>query len=75
MLRLSLAITPDQPSLHWQLARLLAKSGDRDAAFAELRLARDAGMIRPDSLRDDPEWSALRDDPRWPAASAPLPRH
>jgi len=75
MLRLSLAITPEQPSLHWQLAKLLAKSGDKDAAFAELGLARDAGMIRPDSLRDDPEWSALRDDPRWPAASAPLPAH
>ena len=71
MLRLSLAIAPAWASLHWDLAKLMAQSGDEDGAFAELRLARDAGAIRPESLRSDPEWSRLRDDPRWPAMIAP----
>ena len=70
MLRLSLAIDPEQPSLHWWLAELLTQAGDKDSAFSELRSARDAGAINADSLRDDEAWSALRDDPRWPGATA-----
>lgn len=73
MLRLSLEIDPAQPGVHWQLARLFARAGNPDAAFAELGAARAGGAFDAESLRDDPAWAALRGDPRWPAASAPPP--
>jgi predicted esterase len=71
MLRLSLAINPVQPWLHWRLAKLHAAGGEPDAAFAELQAAREGGAFDAASLRDDPAWAALRDDPRWSEASAP----
>jgi hypothetical protein len=70
MLRLSLAINPAQPWLHWRLAKLHAGDGDRNAAFAELQAARAGGAFDAKSLREDPAWTALRDDARWSEASA-----
>ena len=71
MLELSIAIDPTQPRMHWRLAQLHAETGNRDAAFAELKTARALGDVDLDDLQRNPAWESLRSDPRWDAAIAP----
>lgn len=71
LLRIALAIDPDQGAVHWQLARVLARMNRKDAAFAEMENARGLGYWQADDLRTNEAWGSLRDDPRWPSLSAP----
>jgi predicted esterase len=73
MLKIASAIFPDRPRNHWLLARVQARAGDIDDAFAQLEASRALGYLDAGDLRDNPDWAPLRNDPRWQAASAPLP--
>ncbi len=72
LLQIALAIDPDLPAVRWRLARALARLGESDKAFEELRAARRSGYVDIEDMQSNRVWAALRRDPRWQAAIAPL---
>ena len=61
-LRDYLVRAPEDARMHYNLACLEARAGDREAALAELRLALRHGYRRLDSVRADADLAPLRTD-------------
>lgn len=72
LLQVALAIGPDQPAVHWRLARILARMNQINAAFDELATARRLGYVDIDDMTGNGAWVTLHGDPRWQAAMAPI---
>ena len=61
-LRIYLAQAPDDARMHYNLACLEARAGDREAALDELRLALRHGYRHLDRIRADADLAPLRTD-------------
>jgi hypothetical protein len=57
----------DLPALHYNLACVLALSGEHDRALAELQLAVEGGKRFKTAAAKDEDFASLRDDPRFSA--------
>ena len=66
----ALALGPDEFLAHFARARIAARAGDYDAAFASMREAVELGLdLR--RVGEDPTLLSLRADPRWKSLSEP----
>jgi uncharacterized cupin superfamily protein len=60
----------DLPAIHYHLACVEARAGNRERALEELRVAveRRPRLLAP--AQEDEDFASIRDDPRFPAAEA-----
>jgi uncharacterized cupin superfamily protein len=58
----------DTPAMHYQLACVEAKAGNRERALDELALAVEAADRFREYAQADEDLASLRDDPRFPAS-------
>jgi hypothetical protein len=58
---------PDNPSMTYNLACVLARTGDAEGAFDQLRRAIAAEPRLAEHAKTDPDLDAIRSDPRFPA--------
>ena len=63
--RLMVAILPDRPEIHYNLAATLASAGEVGEAFTSLRTAVDKGFADAAQLESDPDFAALRPNPAF----------
>ncbi|MBK7644055.1 MAG: hypothetical protein IPJ19_13560 [Planctomycetes bacterium] len=56
---------PEDPTVHYNLACSLARSGDADGAFQALGRAREFGYCDAAHLEQDEDLASLRGDPRY----------
>lgn len=63
--RALVALCPDDPLVHYNLACSLALLARRDEAFSELERAVELGYAEPKHLLEDPDFANLRSDPRF----------
>jgi hypothetical protein len=63
-------LRPGEPVAHYNLACSLALVGDKDAAFARLRIALGMGFRDVAYIRKDRDLRSLKDDPRFEALLA-----
>jgi tetratricopeptide (TPR) repeat protein len=57
----------DAPAIHYHLAMVEARAGDRERALAELQVAIDGGERFREHAKANESFDSLRDDPRFPA--------
>jgi hypothetical protein len=57
---------PDHPRIHYHLACLHARAGDREAALRHLRVAVERDPAAVEHAATDPDLDAIRDDPEFP---------
>jgi len=65
------SVDPPSADDAYNLACCYALAGNRDAAFDELRVARDRGYRDLVGAKTDDDLASLHDDPRWPAVVTP----
>ena len=70
--RLMVAILPDRPEIHYNLAATLAAAGEVGEAFTSLRAAVDKGFADAAQLESDPDFAALRTNPAFQSLLASL---
>ena len=56
----------DHPSIHYHLACVEARAGNRDRALDELRVAVERRPRLLEPMREEADFASIRDDPRFP---------
>jgi Flp pilus assembly protein TadD len=66
----ALALNPEYPLVHYNLACLYAQMGRKAHAIEELKEAERAGFKNKEIIRDDPDLANLLGDPEFEALAA-----